>query len=364
MSKQRPSGDADELGRRLGQAFDAKARASFPDHRPPPPMRMADPVRTRQLHRHPARWLAPLATAAAVLVVVALVFGLTQRSGPHHRPGQLGSPARPAPTGTAGATPVHVSLKLHTGTRVGVGLPIVAYLSRPIGDARRFAEATRVTVNGRPVRGGWYFQRTSHDGAHPIRADYRLPALWPAHSKIHMSLPVKGLSAGPGLVFDDSLSLDFDTGAANIVTVDAATHRLSLVSDGRPRGSFLVSLGAQRTPTRRGTKVIMAKGDSICLTGPGFHECNLRYTQQLTDDGEYLLASPAAAPAMGSGIDAGNGATNLALTDAKKLYDVLEIGDVVEYPDADGPLMQLGDGYGDWNVPWVRWRSGGLYRVR
>ena len=54
---------------------------------------------------------------------------------------------------------------------------------------------------------------------------------------------------------------------------------------------------------------------------------------------------------------------NLTPKDALKLFNFLEIGDVVQYPNADGPLMQLGDGYGAWNVPWGQWLTGGLYRV-
>ena len=41
----------------------------------------------------------------------------------------------------------------------------------------------------------------------------------------------------------------------------------------------------------------------------------------------------------------------------------LDVGDPVKYPNANGPLMQIGDGYGDWNVSWPQWRLGGLYRT-
>jgi uncharacterized protein YodC (DUF2158 family) len=46
-------------------------------------------------------------------------------------------------------------------------------------------------------------------------------------------------------------------------------------------------------------------------------------------------------------------------SDAALLYKVLEVGDVVEYPKTDGPAMTVGDGYGDWNVPWGTWQAGG-----
>jgi hypothetical protein len=55
-----------------------------------------------------------------------------------------------------------------------------------------------------------------------------------------------------------------------------------------------------------------------------------------------------------------NGCTNLRPRDAISLYNFLGIGDVVRFPDADGPHMRFGDGYGDWNVTWGLWQTGGV----
>ena len=173
----------------------------------------------------------------------------------------------PKPTGK----PVHVSLKFGDGSHFGVGMPIIAFLSRPIKDARPFAQATKVTVNGKPVNGGWYFERKYGDPGHPIEADYRMAHFWPAHARIHMDLKVKGLSAGPGLVYDDNLTLDWETGSSHIATVDEATHQMTVMSDGKLWGKFPVSLGSPSTggDTLRGTKVIMEKGRDISMRGPG-----------------------------------------------------------------------------------------------
>jgi lipoprotein-anchoring transpeptidase ErfK/SrfK len=266
----------------------------------------------------------------------------------------------PKPTGA----PVKViSSVLDDGSQVGVGMPIILLLTRPIKDARAFAAATKVTVNGNAVHGGWYFESKYGDPGYPIEADYRTESYWPGHAQIHLGLKVKGLSAGTGLVFANDLTLDFTTGPANILTVDNSTHKVTVVSDGKVWGTFPTSLGASNTPTRRGIKVIMEKGASICMTGPGYHECGVQYTQRLTYDGEYLHAAPWNTYNIGHGINSSNGCTNLYTEDAKKLYDFLEIGDVVKYPNADGPQMALGDGYGDWNVSWGQWQTGGLYRV-
>jgi len=280
------------------------------------------------------------------------------------------------PAGPVGK-PVRVSSAvLSDGSQVGVGMPIIVLLSRPIKDARGFAKATTVRVNGKIVHGAWYFERKYGDKGHPIEADYRPRTYWPGHAHIHFELRTHHVSAGKGLYFANRLSLDFTTGASNILTVNDATHRLTVVSDGKqwPNSSttFPVSLGASNTPTKRGIKVIMEKGLSICMHGPGYDECGIKYTQRLTYDGEYLHSAPwnctgspgCTGPGNNIGrADSSNGCTNLTPTDAKKLYDFLEIGDVVQYPNASGPLMGLGDGYGDWNVPWPQWQTGGLYRT-
>ncbi|WP_338177589.1 L,D-transpeptidase [Jatrophihabitans sp.] len=258
-------------------------------------------------------------------------------------------------------SPVHVSLQLSDGSQVGVGMPIIAYLSRPIKDAKAFQAATKVTVNGKNQVGAWYFETKFGLKGKPIEADWRPAAYWPGHATIHMDLPVKGVSAGTGLAFDDSLTLGFSTGPSNIATVDDASHTLTLMTDGKKEGVYPVSLGATNTPTSHGIKVIMEKGASICMSGPGYHICNVKYTQRLTYGGEYLHAAPWNVSHINGGIDSSNGCTNLLLNDAKKLYGLLEIGDVVNYPNANGPHMGLGDGYGDWNVPWAQWLTGGLY---
>ncbi|HEY8301011.1 MAG TPA: L,D-transpeptidase, partial [Jatrophihabitans sp.] len=267
-------------------------------------------------------------------------------------------PAKPA-------TPVHVSLKFGDGQTLGVGIPIIAYLSRPIKDARGFANATKVTVNGRAVHGAWYFEQKYGDPGHPIEADYRLQSFWPAHSRIKMSLPVKGVSAGNGLAFDDNLSLQFATGDARIATVDAATHKMTVTDDGKLWGKFPVSLGAAATRTRRGVKVIMEKYPTTCMHNIAhtYYECGIKLDQRLTYDGEYLHAAPWNVYNITHGIDSSNGCTNLLPADAQKLYNFLDVGDPVEYPNANGQLMQIGDGYGDWNVSWPQWRLGGLYRT-
>ncbi len=320
---------------------------------------------------------AQLVAALSVTALVVAACG-SDRQAPNptqtvtHTAGQSGSATSSSPSAKPSKTkppkpakPVHVSLKFGDGQTLGVGMPIIAFLSRPITDATGFAKATKVTVDGRVVHGGWYFERKYGDPGHPIEADYRLQHYWPAHSRIHLDLPVKGVSAGKNLAFQDDLTLDFATGDARVVTVDAATHKLSVTDDGRPWGTFPVSLGADATRTRRGIKVIMEKYPTTCMhdTNGTYYECGIKLDQRLTYDGEYLHSAPWNIYNITHGIDSSNGCTNLLPADAKRLYDFLDVGDPIQYPNANGSLMQIGDGYGDWNVSWPQWLLGGLYRT-
>ncbi|HEY2298995.1 MAG TPA: hypothetical protein VGH43_14775, partial [Jatrophihabitans sp.] len=158
----------DELERLLGEAFDAKARAAVPEEAPTPPMRQDDQPLHHRHRAEPRRshWLAPAAAAAAVLLIVGTIFAISQFTSAndqrvqvglpgsststlgipssHKSPSTSGAPSRTKPTKPA--KPVHVSLKFGDGQTLGVGMPIIAYLSRPITDARGFAAATKVTV--------------------------------------------------------------------------------------------------------------------------------------------------------------------------------------------------------------------------
>ena len=286
------------------------------------------------------------------------------------------APASPTPTPTPTPTitrvAVHVSVNVADNATVGVGMPYIAAFSQTITDARAFQAATKVTVDGKPVDARWFFEHTDPSNGHVLEAHLRTEKYWPAHASIHVDLPLKGVRAGkvPGqphsvYVFDNGLTSDFATGDARVGTVDNATHTLTVRDDGKVWGTFPVSLGAPKTPTRHGIKVIMEKVPTVCMhdTGGHYYECGIKNDQRLTYDGEYLHAAPWNTYNIDHGVNSSNGCTNLHPADAVKLYGFLQIGDPIEYPNADGKQMQLGDGYGDWNVTWTMWKTGGVVRT-
>jgi lipoprotein-anchoring transpeptidase ErfK/SrfK len=201
-----------------------------------------------------------------------------------------------------------------------------------------------------------------------MEAHLRMSKYWPAHATIRVVIAAKGASGGAvanqpnaHYTFADNITSDFATGDARIAVVYDQTHTITVLDDGRIWGTFPVSLGADSTPTRRGFKVIMEQYPTVCMRDSQgtYHLCGVKYDSRLTYDGEYLHSAPWNVANITRGVDSSNGCTNLLPADAVKLYNFLRIGDVVNYPDADGPRMQLGDGYGDWNVTWSLWLTGG-----
>lgn len=251
---------------------------------------------------------------------------------------------------------MHISSLESDGGVYGVGMPIVLYLNKPITDATSFAKDAVVTVNGAPAGGAWYFEKSGKAGQ-ALEAHYRPQTYWPAHASIKLSAPLQGVSAGKGMTYDDDFSLSISTGPANISYVDGNTHKITVTTDGRTYGVFPVSLGALATPTLTGTKVIMEKDRNERMIGSGYNEI-VPWSMRLTNSGEYLHAAAWNIANIGYR-NTSNACTNLLPADAEKLWNFLQIGDVVLYANTGGFATPVYDGYGDWNVPWSNWQAGG-----
>jgi lipoprotein-anchoring transpeptidase ErfK/SrfK len=288
------------------------------------------------------------------------------------------STSTPAPTTSSSkvsgpATVVHVSAMQRDGDRYGVGMPIVLYFSPPPTDSTAFTNAVKVTVDGRPAGGAWYWEQPTHDEvvSNTIEAHYRLPSYWPAHSHIHASFPIKNLSAGPNLKYSGALtSLDFSIGAKHVSTVDGRAETMHIYSDNKLVRTIKVSLGEADHPTYTGTKVVMQKGENqpgtdklrpdgtVLMSGQGYTDTPVQWSVRITLSGEYVHSAP------WNGLigrsSTSHGCTNLFPKPAKWFYNFAHVGDIVTYTNTGGAPMPALDGLGDWNLSWSVWQQGGL----
>lgn len=280
------------------------------------------------------------------------------------------SPAAPK------TAPVHVSTFEGDGETYGVGIAVIALFSAAPTDAAAFEQAATVDVNGQPADGAWYWQDSIVPG-YATEALYREKEYWPADSTIDVDLPVKGLPAGDGLAYDDSLTLTFNIGDAHISHVDNKQHMMTVTSNDAVVKNLPVSLGSASTPTYDGVKVVMAKGSVDPKTlkplpngtvemksDPGespSYDLMVPWSVRVTNSGEFVHSASWNGGNIGER-NTSHGCTNLRNADAEWFYNFSLLGDIVDYPDANpaGTTQPPWDGWGWWNVSWADWQQGGL----
>lgn len=328
------------------------------------------------------RTATPALRAVPVILLLLAAVGLagcasSQAVAGHGRGSQStadsGSASRSTAATSAGpkqgsGTPVHVSLFEGDGRTYGVGMPIIAYFSQKVTDATVFDQAATVTVDGQPAGGAWYWEPSSRSD-YALEAHYRPPHYWPAHATISVSMPVQGLWAGAGLVFDNDVSLTMHTGAAHLVTVDGTpgVDTMTITSDGRPVRTLKVSLGKATTPTYLGTAVVMAKANPQEMkSDPGerpAYDLMVPWSVRITDDGEFIHDAYWNGQIGQQNLS--HGCTNLSPAVAQWYYDWSLIGDPVTFVHTGTTqVIPPTDGWGDWNVAWATYEKGGLLAPR
>lgn len=255
--------------------------------------------------------------------------------------------------------PVHVSTFQSDGQTYGIGMAIIAQFDVAPTTSREFTKVVKVTVNGQPYDGAWFFQN-SNNRLYKVEAIFHGQNYWPPHAKIHVDMPIKGLSAGTGLAFSDNLTLDVNTGAANVSTV--VGEQMSVVSDSKLVKQMPVSLGAADTPTYSGTKVVMEKKNPqhmVSAPGEPYYALDVPWSVRVTSSGEFIHSASWNTGNIGSR-NTSHGCTNLRVADAKWYYGFAQVGDVVQYPAAGKDNMPSWDGFGWWNIRWATFKAGGL----
>jgi lipoprotein-anchoring transpeptidase ErfK/SrfK len=238
-------------------------------------------------------------------------------------------------------------------------MPIVVYFNKKITNGTAFAKASTVKVNGQPANGAWYFE-TSGSPGEVYEAHYRPQHFWPANSTIAVDMPVKGLSAGPGLAYDDSLTLNYSIGDDHETTVDGNAEMMTVTDNGVVKFKFPVSLGKYKTPSYTGVKVVMEldKVQHMVGTPDDPYSLMVPWSVRLTNSGEFIHSAPWNTANIGKH-STSNGCTNLSVANALAYFNFAVIGDPATYSNTGGTVMPTWDGYGDWNVPWSRWQAGG-----
>ncbi|MEU5539433.1 Ig-like domain-containing protein [Streptomyces sp. NPDC020362] len=244
----------------------------------------------------------------------------------------------------------------------GVGQPITAQLDQPVKDkAQRAVVERALRVDSTPaVQGSWYW--VSDKELH-----YRPKEYWPAHATIQVHSNLDGVRISDRLWGGKSKALKITTGDRIEVVTDAAAHQLTFYQNGQQVNQIPVTTGKPGYETRNGVKVVLAKQYFVRMRGTTVgiaegsadsYDLPVYYATRVTWSGEYVHAAPWSVGSQGYA-NVSHGCTGMSTGNAEWFFDHIHEGDLVKVVNSNGdPMEPFGNGFGDWNVDWKKWRSG------
>ncbi|MEU3829570.1 L,D-transpeptidase family protein [Streptomyces sp. SID486] len=248
-----------------------------------------------------------------------------------------------------------------TGT-YGVGQPVTAQLDQPIKDkAQRAVVERALRVDSVPaVPGSWYW--VSDKELH-----YRPKEYWPAHATIQVHSNLDGVKISDRLWGGKSKALKLTTGDRVEVVTDAASHQLTYYKNGEQIEQIPVTTGKPGFETRNGVKVVLEKQYFVRMRGSTVgiaegssdsYDLPVYYATRVTWSGEYVHAAPWSVGSQGYA-NVSHGCTGMSTSNAEWFFDNVREGDIVKVVNSQGdPMEPFGNGFGDWNVDWAKWRTG------
>ena len=149
--------------------------------------------------------------------------------------------------------------------------------------------------------------------------------------------------------------------------VNMDTDQMRVFQNGKLIRTIPITTGEQpKFTTRSGIKVIVEKyrhkrmnSETIGIdpnSADGYDIDDVEYAMRVTYSGEFVHAAPWSVGSQGSS-NVSHGCTGMSTTNAAWLYNLTNVGDVVQYVGTDKG-MTLTNGFGDWNENFADYQSG------
>ncbi|MGW3268640.1 Ig-like domain-containing protein [Streptomyces sp. NPDC001056] len=244
----------------------------------------------------------------------------------------------------------------------GVGQVITAQLGQEIKDKAQRAVVERgLRVDSVPaVPGSWYW--VSGKELHYRPKDY-----WPTHATIQVHSNLDGVKIGGGLWGGRTKPVKLTTGDRVEALTDAAAHEMTVFRNGAVIKTMPVTTGKPGYETRNGVKVVLEKQYFVRMRGVTVgiaegsrdsYDLPVYYATRVTWSGEYVHAAPWSVGSQGYA-NVSHGCTGMSTSNAQWFFNTVQEGDIVRVVNSGGePMEPFGNGFGDWNVTWKKWRTG------
>ncbi|WP_326817785.1 Ig-like domain-containing protein [Streptomyces sp. NBC_01762] len=247
------------------------------------------------------------------------------------------------------------------GSTVGVGMPVSIHFTRGITDPDAVEKAIEVTAEPSvPVEGHWF----GND-----RLDFRPENYWAAGTKVTVKLNLDGVEGRPGVYGKQAKTISFTIGRRQVSTVDASTHRMKVVRDGKQLRNIPISAGAPATTTYNGQMVISEKlkvtrmnGDTVGFGGE-YDIKDVPNAMRLSTSGTFIHGNYWGGPGVFGSTNTSHGCVGLQdvrggwskTTPAAWFFNHSIIGDVVVVKNSQDKTIQPDNGLNGWNMSWAEW---------
>ncbi|RAJ65427.1 lipoprotein-anchoring transpeptidase ErfK/SrfK [Streptomyces sp. Amel2xB2] len=242
----------------------------------------------------------------------------------------------------------------------GVGQPITAELSHKIKSAkeRKLVEGALIVKSSPHVEGSWHWV----DGK---ELHYRPKEYWPAHSTVSVRSRLSGLKVRKGLYGDKAKPVKLKTGDRVEALADASGLSMKFSKNGKVVKEIPITTGKAGFETRNGTKVVLGResfvrmrSGSVGIGGGESYDLGVHWATRLTWSGEYVHAAPWSSGSHGVS-NSSHGCTGMSTENAEWFFEHVRAGVPVKYVNSDGDKMApFGNGFGDWNLGWEKWKQG------
>ncbi len=247
------------------------------------------------------------------------------------------------------------------GSTVGVGMPVSIHFTRGITDPAAVEKAISVTAEPAvEIEPHWF----GND-----RLDFRPEDYWAAGTKVTLRLDLDGVEGRPGVYGKQAKSVTFTIGRSQVSTVDASSHRMKVVRDGKQIKDIPISAGAPATTTYNGQMVISEKlrvtrmnGDTVGFGGE-YDIKDVPHAMRLSTSGTFIHGNYWGGSGIFGTTNTSHGCVGLrdvrgawdGKTPAAWLFDNSLIGDVVIVKNSKDKVIQPDNGLNGWNMDWSEW---------
>ncbi|MFJ4618455.1 Ig-like domain-containing protein [Streptomyces sp. NPDC088812] len=276
-----------------------------------------------------------------------------------------GAPGRRVLTVDTGKPTAKTLLTVTFGPKAGtygVGQPLTAELSRPVKDpAQRAVVERSLKVDSKPsVEGAWHWVDDK-------KLHYRPKDYWPARTAVRLHSTLDGIKVGDRLWGGPAKDVALTIGDRVIAVTDASAHSLTVFKNGEEIKRIPVTTGKPGFETRNGVKVVLGKEYFVRMRGTSIgiaegssesYDLPVYYATRVTWSGEYVHAAPWSVGSQGYA-NVSHGCTGMSTQNAAWFFQNVREGDVVQVVNSYGHTMEtFGNGFGDWNIDWAKWRTG------